>query len=137
MIKKTLINLLFATTSFFNLNSSLAADTKEISQTDVLVLIKATDTETVIVDVRTPNEFAKGHIPSAINIAHSAILDDPSLLAAYKDKNIVLYCHSGFRVGKVTNTLSKLTEKYGKTVYHLTGDYRAWSARGLTIEKPH
>jgi len=46
--------------------------------------------------------------------------------------SFVLYCHSGVRVGKVTDVLSKLRGD----VYHIKGDYRAWRANGQTLDRP-
>lgn len=93
----------------------------------------AADTKNVaVIDVRTPSEFKRGRVPGAINIPHDQILDNISLLDKFADKDIVFYCHSGTRVGRVTDYLEDAN--YSK-VYHLKGDYRAWRANSQTIEK--
>jgi phage shock protein E len=48
-----------------------------------------------LVDVRTAEEFASGHIPTAVNIPYDVILDKPPT----EDKSalIVVYCRSGSR----------------------------------------
>ncbi|MBE0586754.1 MAG: hypothetical protein CVU36_15760 [Betaproteobacteria bacterium HGW-Betaproteobacteria-9] len=58
-------------------------------------LIERKDPRFVIVDVRSPAEYAAGHIPTAINIPGGISADvkaPPS-----KDKYLVLYCHGGMK----------------------------------------
>jgi len=51
----------------------------------------------VWVDVRTKKEFKAGHVPGAVNIAHTAIRKRIARYTDDKDRLIVLYCHSGYR----------------------------------------
>lgn len=59
----------------------------------------------VLVDVRTPAEFADGHIPTAINIPHNEIILRPPTLD--KDETIVLYCRSGNRSAQAARALKQ------------------------------
>jgi rhodanese-related sulfurtransferase len=56
-------------------------------------LVERKDPRFVIVDVRSPEEYAAGHIPTAINIPGGVTADmkDPPA----KDKYMVVYCHGG------------------------------------------
>lgn len=54
-------------------------------------------TEYIILDVRTPEEFADMHIPDAINIANETISDNEIAALPDKDKTIFVYCRSGNR----------------------------------------
>ena len=60
-----------------------------------------------VIDVRTPQEFAAGHVPGAVNIpfdqiaARAAEVGDPS-------KPVLLYCRTGRRSGIATQTLRSL-----------------------------
>lgn len=58
-------------------------------------VIERRDPRFVIVDVRSPAEYAAGHIPTAINIPGGITTDmkDPPA----KDKYIVVYCHGGLK----------------------------------------
>lgn len=60
-----------------------------------------------LVDVRTTEEFAKGHIPGAINIP----MDDEEAwadwLAGHPEQSLVLYCGSGRRAGRVIERLEQ------------------------------
>ena len=61
----------------------------------------------IVVDVRTKEEFANGHYKNAINIPFDEI-DKHVAELGDKEKNIVLYCHSGRRAGIAQNTLVQL-----------------------------
>jgi phage shock protein E len=52
----------------------------------------------IIVDVREPQEFARGHVPGAINIPPSELMRGATALKNIdKDTELVLYCLSGSR----------------------------------------
>jgi rhodanese-related sulfurtransferase len=57
----------------------------------------------ILVDVRTPEEYASGHIPGAINIPHDVI--GSQLPTQDRDALIILYCRSGNRSGIAKKTL--------------------------------
>ena len=82
--------------------------------------------EVQLVDVRTPQEYAQGHIGNAKNIN----LFDPNfqknLLKLDKNKPVYVYCRSGHRSGKASKILKKLGFK---KVYDLKGGYLNWSNR--------
>lgn len=59
----------------------------------------------VIVDVRSAEEYAAGHIKDAKNIPLDDIKNDASVLDADKDKKIVLYCNSGKKSGEAQDAL--------------------------------
>ena len=82
-----------------------------------------------VLDVRTPEEFASGHVPGAVNIPYDQV---PSRLAEIpKDKEVVLYCRSGRRAGLAAAEL----EKAGYTDLQLMqGDMPAWEKAGLPVE---
>ena len=61
----------------------------------------------VIVDVRTPEEFAAGHLQGAVNLDVSASTFDSQISALDKDVVYAVYCRSGNRstiaVGKMSD----------------------------------
>lgn len=68
----------------------------------------------IVLDVRTPGEFAAGHIKGAINIANETIGNErPSLLPEI-DATILVYCRSGARSAQASKKLLALgyTEVY-------------------------
>jgi rhodanese-related sulfurtransferase len=56
-----------------------------------------------LVDVRTPGEFADGHVKGSVNIPLDRI---PGQLAAFKGKkNVIVFCRSGNRSGQAKSIL--------------------------------
>ena len=55
---------------------------------------------TLVVDVRTAEEFAEGHFPGAINIPHEDIVQGIRARNVDKDQTVLLYCRSGNRSGQ-------------------------------------
>lgn len=83
----------------------------------------------VVIDVRTPQEYAAGHIEGAINIEHGKIAEEIAKTGATKDDKVILYCQSGRRSGIALDTLKTL------------GYSKAENAGGLvqarkTLQKP-
>ncbi len=69
--------------------------------------------EQLIIDVREPSEYIKGHAPGAINIPPATLLAGlPEVLSVVpKDAKIILYCLSGARSG----ASMRILEQYGFT----------------------
>ncbi len=68
-------------------------------------LIGEKTTPYILVDVRTPEEFASGAIPTAINIPYESIVDQAP--TADKDALIVVYCRSGSRSTRAESMLKQ------------------------------
>ena len=68
----------------------------------------------IILDVRTPGEFAGAHIKDAINIANEAIGSDRPTSLPQSDATILVYCRSGSRSAQASKKLLALgyTEVY-------------------------
>jgi phage shock protein E len=67
---------------------------KDVSTQEAWDIIK---TGTTIIDVRTAEEFAAGHIEGAINIPFDQIVAGVEKIGLKNDASIVLYCRSGRR----------------------------------------
>ena len=79
---------------------------KQISMDEAKEIFK-TKGDYIIVDVRRPDEFAEGHIPSAINIVNEEITTAPVELKD-KDQVIYVYCRSGRRSKEASEKLVNL-----------------------------
>ena len=87
----------------------------------------AADSTAQLVDVRTPEEYAEGHIKGArlMNIYDNNFADQLGKLD--KAKPVMVYCAAGGRSGSAAKKLSKM----GFTkVFDLAGGMGAWKAEG-------
>ena len=73
--------------------------------------------------MRTPEEFAAGHVPGAINVPHDELQSRLGELAALRDKDVVVYCKSGRRSGLALEFLGQ--QGYTR-LRHLDGDLQGW-----------
>lgn len=64
--------------------------------------------DTIILDVRTKEEYQEGHIKGAINIPYDEINEDVDL---DKNKTIMVYCKSGKRSSIAYEALKKIGYK--------------------------
>ena len=70
-------------------------------------IMAAIESQALIVDVRTPEEFADGHYPGAINIPHDTILEGIEQLGVTEETPVILYCRSGNRSGQAEQVLQE------------------------------
>lgn len=61
-----------------------------------------------LVDVRSPQEYAEGHIDRAILIPNYEIREKAKKILKDKEATIILYCSSGIRSKKAARELEKL-----------------------------
>jgi phage shock protein E len=108
------------------------ASAESVSQADLLARLGRKDPDLVVLDVRTPAEFAAGHVPGARNISHDLLSSRLAELEPLRDKQVVLYCRSGRR----TLLAADVLHAAGFTrLAHLEGDYLAWEAEHRPIER--
>lgn len=67
--------------------------------------------EVIIVDVRTLQEYQEGHVPGAVNIPNEEILDTEPELLNDKDATLLVYCRSGRRSKDASDKLVKMGYK--------------------------
>lgn len=94
----------------------------------------AVDEPTLIVDVRTAEEFAAGHFPGAINIPHEDIIQGIQDFNVGKDQTVLLYCRSGNRSGQAEGRLQSAGFSGAKNVGGLNA---LLAATGRTAALPH
>lgn len=61
-----------------------------------------------LIDVRTPEEFASGHLKGAVNIPYDQISSRLAEVGNDKGQPVVVYCRSGKRSAKAKDTLEGL-----------------------------
>lgn len=87
----------------------------------------------IILDVRTAEEYAEGHVPGAINISHDELAERLAEIESARGVELVVYCRSGRRAG-IAEAL--LAEQGFTNLEHLEGDMLAWMADERLTEKP-
>lgn len=92
-----------------------------ISAEEMLRLIKIDEVQ--LIDVRTPAEFADGHLKNAKNIDFYSPNFDLRIDALDKSIPVILYCKSGRRSAKCA---SKLNSKGFTLIYDLKGGINLW-----------
>lgn len=83
----------------------------------------------VLIDVRTPQEFAAGHLAGAININISDPNFDSKIAQLDHSKACYVYCRSG---GRSAAASRRLVAAY-KEVIDMRGGIIAWQGAGLTL----
>lgn len=76
--------------------------------TEEAVNIMQTEENYVILDVRTAQEFASGHIPGAVLLPNETIGTEDIPLLPDKDQLILVYCRSGNRSKQAAEKLAQL-----------------------------
>lgn len=92
--------------------------------------ITARDDAPLLLDVRTPEEFAQGHLPGAVLIPHdqlAARLDEID-----RDRWVLVYCRSGKRAGIAQDIL----EEAGIEVRQVEGSWLRWQAEDRPVQVP-
>lgn len=84
----------------------------------------------VVLDIRTPEEFAEGHLAGAVNIDFYAADFRQQIQALGRDAPYVLYCRSGNRSSQARQLMADL----GFTnVVDVDGGIVAWQQAGLPV----
>jgi len=65
------------------------------------------DSNALILDVRSPGEYASGHVDGAVNLPLDRFVDNYATLAPDKAQQIVLYCQSGARSGQAMQFMAQ------------------------------
>lgn len=97
------------------------------AQSDVHIPVQSVksyiEKKAVFIDVRTPEEFEQGSIPTAVNLNVMDPSFEDQVKALDKNKTIVLFCQSGNRSKKALQIFQKMGFKNVKEV---EGGYVAW-----------
>ena len=79
--------------------------------------------EVQLVDVRTAEEFAEGHIPGAMNMDVNGVAFEAQIATLDTDRPIALYCRSGRR----SKVAAEKVAKAGFEVVDLDGGILSWT----------
>ena len=108
--------------------------------TDVTVrraqkLIKehAGKTDFVILDVRTPGEFAEGHLDGAVNLDVQSPTFEKRLRALDRTRSYLVYCRTGNRSRRATIAMQA---RGFRSIFHMTEGIVKWKQQDLPLAHP-
>ena len=130
--------------SLLSCNSTTAQGVKNISTDEFVEALKSSEKK-IILDVRTPEEFANSHIDGAINMDVRSADFNQRIAKLDKDQPVYVYCLSG---GRSANASNIIADNGFKTVNNMLGGISKWSGenkptitaegageRGLSIDQ--
>jgi rhodanese-related sulfurtransferase len=91
---------------------------------------KITEPGVIILDVRTPEEFASGHIAGAVNIDFNSVEFENEITRLNPSETYAIYCRSGSRSGKAASIMHIAGFH---DVSNLNGGVIDWSNDGLPL----
>ena len=83
----------------------------------------------ILVDVREPHEWERGHLPGAVHIPYGRLRERMGELPS--GRPLIVYCATGVR----SSLAASMLEGAGREVRNLRGGFTAWRAAGLPIER--
>ncbi len=127
----------FLIVAFFSLLLINCKQVEDKSSTIELITVEEMDSllemgKVQLIDVRTPREYADGHIEGALNIDFRNDNFEALIAKVDKTKPVAVYCGRGGRSSKC----SAYMKKAGFTkIYDLDGGISKWKFKGKRIEK--
>ena len=103
------------------------AQIAEVDVSDALGMIERHEAK--VLDVRRATEFVEGHLPGAVNIAHTRLASRAGELT--KTERLLVNCHSGARSARSVAWL----QREGFDVINLKGGMLAWKKALAAVEK--
>lgn len=101
----------------------------ELSAAEADKIIK--NIQPLLLDVRTPGEYQRGHIKGSVLLPVQVLQKKIDTLAAYKDREILIYCASGNR----STVASRILIENGfEKIYNLRYGINDWARRKFPIE---
>ena len=101
---------------------------------DQAAVLLAEDDAVVVLDVRTPGEFAAAHLENAENIDVDAESFRADIARLDRDKTYLVHCAAGIPGGRSERSVGIMEELGFEKIYHLDGGINAWKAAGRSVE---
>ena len=98
-----------------------------VEPTDAVALI---NNDGVVIDLRSNEAFARGHLVNAKNIPHDELEAQQGKLEQFKNNPIVAVCDAGMTS---TRAVATLRNSGFESAYTLKGGMSAWTAAGMPV----
>jgi rhodanese-related sulfurtransferase len=92
--------------------------------------VKLINNDAVVIDLRSPEAFARGHIVHAKNIPMDELDAKNEKIAGYRGKPVVTVCESG---ANATRAVDRLRKSGFESVYGLKGGIAGWTQANLPL----
>jgi rhodanese-related sulfurtransferase len=97
-------------------------------EAQALIRENAGNRDFVVLDVRTPGEFAQGHLEGAVLVDYLSPGFREEMAGLDKKKTYLVYCRTGNRS---TSAMGIMSELGFHSTYHLEGGIKRWLEEGL------
>jgi len=113
-----------------SVSSEIAAPSLR-SDVDVTALAAALESGVRLIDVRTPGEYASGHVPGAISVPMDVLAPDHSAVTTHpKDQPLYVICESGGRSARAADQLVRA----GYRTMNVVGGTADWRRKGHKVD---
>ncbi|QSZ67174.1 rhodanese-like domain-containing protein [Methanofollis aquaemaris] len=107
-----------------------AGNDLSVEEAHALIRERAGDPGFVVLDVRTPEEFAAGHIEGAVNIDWYASDFREKVRALDRETAYLVYCRTGVRSAEASAVMAE--EGFGE-IYNMEKGIAAWKEAGYPV----
>jgi phage shock protein E len=104
-----------------------------VGKAQTLLKERAGKADFVILDVRTPEEFAEGHVDGAVNLDIQARDFEKKLRALDRKKSYLVYCRTGNRSRNATVAMEALGFR---SIFHMNDGIVRWKQQNLPLTRP-
>ena len=109
-----------------------ASAAKDVTPDEAALMMNGKPRAPLVLDVRTPDEFAEGHIPGAKNVDFLGDDFEKQIAALPADRPLIVHCAAGNRSAKAVAKIAALQKS--AQIFHLKSGFNGWKAAGKPIE---
>ena len=106
-----------------------AAAPRDVTPDEAALMLKG---RALVIDVRTPDEFAEGHIPGARNVDFLGDDFEKQIAALPADRPLIVHCAAGNRSSKAVVKIAAVQKS--AQIFHLKSGFNGWKAAGKPVE---
>lgn len=115
---------------FLVIFSELRRKARGVTTLEPQEAIKLINSDAVVIDLRSPEAFARGHIVNARNIPADELAEKRDVVEKFKSRPIVAVCDAGMTSSR---TVDKLRKSGLENVFGLRGGINAWQQASLPL----
>jgi rhodanese-related sulfurtransferase len=126
----TVLVVLLMISFFVLIFSELRRKASGMAAIDPIAAVALINNDGVVLDLRSNEAFARGHIVNARNVPYDELEAHKSKLEKFKNKPIVAVCDAG---STSTRAVTALRDSGFASAYGLKGGMTAWSQAGMPV----